>query len=576
LLNGVVPGRSLPSLGIFYTFSARAESLNHGGFLHYPSHFGYPFGAPVAFGLPANYIQALWQKIPGINTADAYASMCCCFLLGSYFGCYKLLKSFQIQTPLCIIGTTTFLCSPFIIGHGGYAALMLAFSLLPTSILIDRRLLEIFSDPHSSHKQLVGWAIIFATSRIFFIFLDGYTFMISNIFIGSHLLIGCTALARRKNWLSIFRYSICIITGICLAYAAYTTYMPSAKSYHVASSGFLRAQGVDLATLIWPFNQPSLLTEIFKLGPSATGWQFYGDGSNAFNNYIGAGLLAAIFGLLAVRHIKQISPLLVAGSSCLILAMGPSIKFNSQRPVESQPATPSIKSYTMPASETLLNLHTEKIYKSIPGLKNMRSTYRWLLGAKVVILALGIIGIGHLYKKKHPLFATICLLLLVTDGITAPHNRLKIFENHYHNFERFDSEVVTPLRNSIKPGSLLLFVSTENDFLAGYIAAKLNCRTYNVGGDKNLIIAQQYWPGEVKTIREKRDLMESASALNNKGELDYLIFPHFNLRWSSYSWPPSQAQTNMLRINAVKIITSKPHNNEVIELEYATIIKFSK
>lgn len=576
-MNGMIPGVFLPTRGIFYVFAGESASLARGSLFGYPAHFGHPYGAPVLYGLPANLLQAVLIRA-GADLATSYVLAGAIFLIGAFFGGQALFRRAGCPAWLATAGSTIFLCSIFLIGHRSYTALMLAFALLPTSVLLDQRLHDHFAvDAPRRRAGGAGLVLAYLAGRVLLVFMDGYTFIISGVFSAVYLCDALIRRAREPHGLARCAMHALVAAGSSLAAAGiYVWYAPAALSYTTMPADFFRAQAVDVATLLVPFNQPTVLSVWLGWPGRLTAFRLYGDGSNAFHNYLGLGFLAAAGGLIwAWRCRRPLLPVAGGGLLCLILALGPSLKLHDFKPDAPVNRPIQFADYLMPPSAATLNFHTDSFFTRTPGVKSMRSVYRWLLGFKLALLFFALLAIAALLRHRRIAWAVALLALLAADSIPYPSKLFAAYSRMLRDHRRFETDVVAGLRAAVPPHSLLLFVSRENDYLACALAAELDCVAYNTGGDKNLEIARRAWPAGVGTILQQHDVIATARQLHQRGQLDVLVLPHFNLRWNAYSWPPAPAAVRTAERQAAALIPASHPDFEVIRARYFTAVKFA-
>ena len=86
----------------------------------------------------------------------------------------------------------------------------------------------------------------------------------------------------------------------------------------------------------------------------------------------------------------------------------------------------------------------------------------------------------------------------------------------------------------------MLFLPWDNDFLANYLSAKVNTRSYNIGGDKNLSEAYDRWPHEVKAFSRGQldsSYPEKITQLFANKLVDVVILTRVNLLEAAHYWP---------------------------------------
>ena len=577
-MNGVLPGIQFPSLGIPFLVVAQGESLAKGGLFHYAQHFGHPFGAPVLEGLPIVAVHALLIRCLPLNAFDCYTLTYALFLGAAFGGGIRLLARFGAPPAFSIVGSGVYLCSIFVVGHQQYSSLQIGFALLPASIALDLAVRERLGREGKSLAGLGAWLMGISLWKTGLLFVDGYSFVISAVFSASILTVELWTALRQKHSAELWRAAALLVVPHAIAYIAYVAYIPGARSYGVMPADYLRAQGVDLATWVLPLNRPTALSEWLGLKMRHyTAREFYGDGSNAFSNYLGMTLLLGLPGLgLIWRSQPRLRPVLFAGAVCLVLSLGPSLKIYNLREQGPSSSHPGFGDYLMKPEETTLNFHTERLYLGLPGIQVMRSVYRWQLGFRIVALTGAIALLSGLAGRRHTLVAILLLAVLVVDSVPPVRHRLVRYRQCRAKVLRFFSDIIPEMRAVVRPGGTMLFVSAENDYLANPIAVALDSRCYNVGGDKNLDLASKHWPAEVREIVGGRDIIANALKLHAQGGLDYLVFPNFNLRWDSYAWPPPEKKRVEAQKETDRILGQHPLPCAVSRGRYATILDFSR
>jgi hypothetical protein len=544
LMHGLVPGVMFPSLGIPFPTMAHGHAMALDGVFHYSRYFGHPYGAPLVNGLPIALVQALIMRVFSTGPIDAYVTSYGAFLALAFFGAWRLFRRFDLGPWLSILGAGLFLSSIFVVGHQDFASLMIGFALLPLSAWLDLKMLA-----HFRARETLGWTwlallLVSVLWKSLLLLIDGYSFVISAVFSGAVLAFGWVGPLRIKRLKLVLVCALSVAIAHVAAYLVYLAYVPGAKGYDAMPADFLRAQGADLATLVIPFNQSTQLSRWLKMpATSHRGQEFYGDGSNAVFNYIGLTLLLAIPGMILTwRRHRELRPLLVAGGVCFVLSIGPSIKIHNLRPPPEKGRVIGFNDYLMKPQEAFLNLHTEDIYLSVPGVKIMRSVYRWQIGFRIVATALALLTIAALYDRRWRISASAMLLILAIDSIPPVWKKITRYAAQHQAAERLFTDVLGELCPVIARHSQVVFVSTENDYLANPIAVSLECFSYNVGGDKNQMLASPQWPAEIREIMARKNIVRNAERLHASGRLDYVILPYFNLRWDSYAWPPKPAK----------------------------------
>jgi hypothetical protein len=130
--------------------------------------------------------------------------------------------------------------------------------------------------------------------------------------------------------------------------------------------------------------------------------------------------------------------------------------------------------------------------------------------------------------------------------------------------DSFNQDVIRPLQHNLKPGERIIYYPNSrgnNDYLANYITPELDAWSYNVGGDKALAISLPQMPADIVNLLKADDNVKNIPIVSGsymktaleKGLVDKIIVPTFDLRWDSYSWPP---KSSVARTYAQQAITS--------------------
>ena len=166
----------------------------------------------------------------------------------------------------------------------------------------------------------------------------------------------------------------------------------------------------------------------------------------------------------------------------------------------------------------------------------MRASYRWI--------ALGIFGCWAVLatmlssrlrsaKQKMIVLSAVALFNIPTLGTV---------QTYYNSRSVMDSRIaeVQELDSFLRKGETVAFLPYRNDFLVNYIASKLDIRTYNIGGDKNLASAQEHWPDTLKRFTQDEidpDFVPNVRAVLENEDADAVVLPYIDLLWAAHGGP---------------------------------------
>lgn len=459
-------------------------------------------------------------------------------------GAYKLIRAMKISPAVSLLGASLYLLLPITMSLQGFGGTYWGVILIPAALYVVWWQLEQLKN--AKLLKIAELAALWLFVSGFMLFMDGYGFFMYAL--ASAILITVTLWPKWRSRRTLLTYGI-FLASLLLPYSIYTHLIPSSGAW-TDSMDLFRAMGLDIVTLVIP---ASTLWWVQAMGLHfGVASKLWGDGTNASFNYVGLLMLVLfIFGLYSVR--KRLSrlglALLIIGGAAFILSLGPSLKINSQRPqLAAGPVAHS--SYLMPKEEAVVTLPTEILEKNTPGLKAMRAAYRWHALTMLILLIFALKAVQILIERKKLKLAITLLALMCIELLPNPFRQINKNIETRHQMMSFDREVIKPLSNFVGKGDRVIYYPNSlgnNDFLAIYITPELHAWTYNIGGDKAQLISYPRMPKEVIELIRADDVKSEIPAISGtrmkdaleKGFVNKIVVPRFDLRWDSYSWPPT-------------------------------------
>lgn len=538
LVYGSVPFTMLGHLGIVEWQIGFAQSLATGGFLSYPSHMGYPFGAPIVFGASYAYLQALLLKLLPLSGIDSYGLTSMIFLTFAFWGAVGLSRRFGAGRVLSYVMAASYLSSPFLILHASYAALAYGMAMLPAYAYLTLVCFSVVMDTAARPRKRFLHGLGFIAGVVFALFLDGYTyvmFFVLGIFFVVHASLGNGAATRlplaRLAWAGAL-----YVLAFGTAYVLMKAYVPALDELRLQNADVFRSMGLDLYFVLHPGSGVHWLANSFGLTVEYDAGRHYGDASLAIGSYLGLSLVILLLGLFHSRlapRWRGLAVLLLAFS--FLLSLGPSLKYDARRLDVDVPGKP-INQYHMPREAGVFDFGLDRAYESVPGIKNMRATYRWHALTLFFIWFLAVAFLARLNEDGRRGLMFALLLVYVIDRVPDPFFVIDRARKYHAYAETMTRDVILEMGKYLKPGEIIYFWPSGNDFFANYAASMLGVRAYNVGGDKNMDIARAHWPIELLAVEQGECLTGNLHALAGSGRLDTIIAPKFSM-WMDVSLP---------------------------------------
>lgn len=536
-LYGALPFLLTPTLGQAVWSSGFAQSFANGSLWSpYAHDFGLPRPAPISFGLAAMW-PASWFIRLRFHPADAYAAISALWLIVAYVCAHRIARLFGASRTLSTLGAIAWLSMPIVWAHAGYSMLSLGIALLPYYFLTALRLSWVAPHGGAIDRRL---AIHYLAAALVSVFMDGYTFVMFAA--GASLLLGAAVLGRPASRALLLKRALPIhAAAFAIAYVLYSMYIGK-SSYEVQSIDFFRGWGLDLRFLAQPTFGVHWLADLLGLSSRRSDLAYFGDASVWTTTFGLPLLLASIAAFVSVRKHNRIALVAIAIAAFgFYMALGPSLKINATKPAAMQASQPGQLSALMPAALALAPTGNAWISQKVPGFDVMRASYRWS--------ALGMFGCWMLVMlgaalTRHDRRWALALLGIVALNLPDLPSRWRDAHDNRLMFRQIDAELVAALQQHVKPQEKVAIVPWGNDFMANYVAARTPFRTYNVGGDKNLMMAQAQWPAALLALNDADPAKaRTAATLLTSGAADVLLIPYVHMLWSPHLWPCADETT---------------------------------
>ncbi|NTF70065.1 hypothetical protein [Rhizobium rhizogenes] len=544
LFHGAVPFLMTPTLGQAVWTAGFAKSFANGPLYSIYAHdFGLPTPAAIAFGL-AGALPASWLIRLGLHPSDAYAGMVALWLMLAFCSAYLISRTFGASRSVSILSAMTWMSMPTIWAHAGYSMLSLGIALLPFYFLVTLNLLK-----HQSASDLISGALFYLIATVVSIFMDGYTFVMfavgSSILLLHHIL---TDVAKRRSLLAT---ALPIhIAGFLLAYTAYISYIGK-NSFEEIPLDFFRGWGLDLSFVVIPTKGLCWFLDTLGISIRRTDELYFGDASVWKTTFSLPIIIAGLLAWWQVRRRRNLATgLLVVAVVAFFMALGPSLKIDSTKPEDMQAIHPRQQSVMMPAEYGLGPTGTGWISETLPGFKTMRASYRWSALGIFAFWASVVVWTGSFRRRSLIPVATLALITFL--NIPNLPQRFRSLMDNRAQFLQIDRDLLEKLRHNVEQNEVVAFAPWGNDFIANYLAPTAGFRTFNIGGDKNLLTALSNWPSAMLALGGDLDASKIADITRMLWEknANVVVIPYFHMLSSPHLWPcVSQTRATLTEID---------------------------
>lgn len=435
---------------------------------------------------------------------------------------------------MALLGGVTWMTMPIIWKHADYSMLSMGMALLSFYFLAAFQLLLI----EAGKTRITPAAIIiYFAAAIISIFMDGYTFVMFAT--GASILLLYSLVTRPEIRKTLIKIAIPVHTlSFATAYVLFSSYIGK-SNYDPYTMDFFRGWGLDLSTLVIPTKSVLWLPDLLGLSIKRTDELYFGDESVWATTFA---LPILLLGLIAWWRVKSktfiATGILFVAIIGFYMALGPSLKINSTKPESLQLSHPRHDSAMMPEEFAIMPTGNAWISETLPGFNVMRASYRWSTLCIFALWFLIMLQISKNNNKNNKLWI-LGLSIVILCNLPDFQKRWQEGKDNQSMFKEIDRDLVTLLREHIRPAEKVAFVPWGNDFIANYIAPAAGFRTFNIGGDKNLNDAQLSWPKEMIDLGGRIDVNRAEFAIKMliDRKTDVLIIPYFNMQWSPFIWP---------------------------------------
>jgi hypothetical protein len=532
-LHGAVPGLAVPTLGQAVWTTGFAQSFLNDSLLSvYATNFGAPQPAPISFGLAGAWPAAAFIAA-GLHPADAYAAMAALWLSAAFLAAYRLSRVCGATPWLSIAAAALWLTMPIIWVHAHYSMVGLGMALLPLYFLCA---LTVFT-----REASIARGLLYLLACLIAAFMDGYSFV---MFAAGSSVLGIWLYIRSPSRRAVLlRRALPVhLAGLGIAAALYLLYV--GRDYERAPLEMFRAWGLDLAFLAVPTQGMHWMADLLGWSTPRSEREFFGDWSVWSSTFALPLLGAALWAWWRTRRASALPGGLLIVLACgLYMALGPALKIDARKPAGQE------ASQLIPAGTALLPTGSAWLSSRVPGLRNMRSAYRWLALAVFSGWLLLILLLSARERGDVVLGAALMGAVAVLNLPDVARKWREDADNR-RMFLRIEAELVKDMQPLLRPRERVAFLPWGNDMMVNYLAARLDLVSYNIGGDKNLKAARQHWPPTLQQFREAE--IDEAFAghvmlLLARREADSVVLPYIDLLWAAHRWPLASERRQTLR-----------------------------
>ncbi|ABI76197.1 putative membrane protein [Hyphomonas neptunium ATCC 15444] len=557
---GALPGVMAPTMGqaIWLTGFSSAFA-NDFPISLYATDFGYPLSSPIPFGLSGALPCAILIKM-GVPQIDAYSLVFAAWLLVAYYFAIQLAKYLGVNPKLAVLLALTWCTMPILWTHVPYSMLSIGMVLMPTYAYAAIKFIQ------SNEFKLSDYAFLFFIC-IIAVFTDGYTFVMFAILYGG-VSFGEIVLNRENRRKSLLVFTPLAMVAFAMSYVLYTQYIGQG-SYPPPKMEFFRAWGADLTYFLQPTANVTWLWDILNLSADRPDNLHYGDASAHRGTFLLPLILISSFAVARLHRSSLKCGLLIVAAFSLYMSLGPTFKIGATRAED--------ESRLMHAEAAGTPTGTQVLSERVPGFKNMRASYRWVVLTQLSLWIIVTLWLGNeqrtaTNRSKVSMQYYFIPLLLILVQLPNPIKAMHDYSQARHQFNTF-AEDTSFFRKELE-GQLVAFLPYGNDFGVNFLASTNGFQSFNIGGDKNWEEAKKVWPQSLHVASRtifSSSAPDNLTALFSSTNIDAVVVLQHDLLWSVHSWPP--ALSRIKEINTLRTLLMADDAFLVSEIPRGIVIR---
>ena len=204
--------------------------------------------------------------------------------------------------------------------------------------------------------------------------------------------------------------------------------------------------------------------------------------------------------------------------------------------------------------------------------------------------ALFVLLIAELSRRDRNKAAWWLLGLVMASNLPNPESETAYSEvRHYEHqvllhaplhfrdqFAQLDQSIVADFRQDAPKDGITAFSPGQR--LSRRLSGRcINTRTYNIGGDKNVALAQAHWPASISTLfaSDTTTLAGNIERTLADRSARAVVISYVDLLWNAHQWPPSSAELAQARARYAPAVNTLSANPRFVVKErpyYALVI----
>ena len=527
------------------------------------TYMGYPVGVRLSLG--ATY--QIGAYVLGLLHIGPVLAMNLLALAAIALGCVAIgwiARCLGGHPAVGVVAAGLYYLSPVVISNRLLPSLYFGFAMvaLPAACIAD----VMVSLARGRRRRAMIALALALVSGMLVVFCDPYAWIVASALAGAFALVAVVRAAVAHRWVDLALGAagavVLLLPGVVFALFV------GSDAATTSQLNFYRAMGADLGVVLAPPGNSWWATVLHLPHARIVASEYWGDGSNLLVFVGVVSVVAAVCGFVwlwrTVRPERRLPLLLftLAGVGCLLMALGPSLKWFDRRDADPSPGQVSFLDYLMPARDATLSMPWSFLYGRQPA-SSLRAVFRWEVGFRVIVGLLGATVVVALWRQRRRVVlgrvvAAVLLVVLVAEaGSSAVSVARRYTAYDYGELQQFSADMSAQYGNdALHQGERVLFLPSANDYLIAGTAPLQRLAAWNIMFDKEVVRIAPLQPRRINDARSAyakgKFTADQACSLFSAGLVEALVLTEYDQRWDAYSWPPSASR----RATARAVITA--------------------